>query len=130
MDDLGWHPIWHVVEKLVSDSYHIHHCLDNSRTDKKHASHLSVYPEQLFPFKPINDPDNCYGQVNVPIGKSSFGEAIKGLKHLKSFCVATNFSHVEEDFHRPSLQELNEELNLFPWAHMGNISLSNFWVIL
>ena len=51
-----------MVEKLVGGSYIIHHCLDESRTDKEHASQFSVYPEQLVPFKPI-------GVLTIIMGK-------------------------------------------------------------
>ena len=86
---------WRVTKKIDSGLYRIRHCLGESRTDKKHGYQLSVYPEQLVPFEPVDRSYNRFGQINVPIGKTYSEEAnIRRFEPTKPFKVPTNYSHV------------------------------------
>ena len=90
-----------MVEKLDNGSYCycICYCLNETRTDRKDVSHLSIYPEQLVPYEPVDRPGNCSGQINVSIGKLPFIEAIiKGFGPTKPFRVPANYSHVKKEF--------------------------------
>lgn len=111
---------WRVTEVLDGASYKLEHCSHNNRTDKKHASDLTPYPEQLIPFEPVDGADNRYGQIHMPIGKTPFAEAgIQGFKPPQPFKVSSNFLTVGDfkDFHWPTLSELNDELDPFPWSN-------------
>ena len=69
-----------------------------------------------MPFEPVDGPDNRFGQINVPIGKTPFAEAgIRGFEPTKPFKIPVNYSHVLESFYWPTVQELDDEINPFPW---------------
>ena len=64
----------------------------------------------------MDGPDNRFGQINVPTGKIPLAEAsIQGFEPTKRFKVPANYIHVKVHFYWPSLQDLNKELNTFPW---------------
>jgi len=117
---------WRVVEVLDGASYGLKHCLHEKRFDKKHACDLSPYPDQLIPFQPVDGADNRYGQLHKPIQANPFSDAgIKGFEPPQPFkqadgspAVTASFLTVgtPQDFHWPSLAELNDELRPFPWA--------------
>jgi hypothetical protein len=110
---------WRVIEKLAGGLYRIEHCHTKGRFDKKHASKLSPYPLELVPFEPIDGPDNRFGQIFRPIGANPFKEAgINGYDPASPFRSATHFltPHESEEFYWPSLSELNEECQPFPWS--------------
>ena len=58
---------WKVVAILDGASYELEHTKPPNRKDKKHASNLSPQPIELIAFKPMDGPDNCYGQLHKPI---------------------------------------------------------------
>jgi hypothetical protein len=110
---------WRVIEKLDGGSYRIEHCHLKGRFDKKHASMLFPYPLELIPFEPVDGPDNRFSQIFRPIGKQPFIDAgIKGFTPPQPFKVPTNFAapHQQEEFYWPTLSELNDECQPFPWA--------------
>jgi hypothetical protein len=63
--------LWRVLESLHGGSYSLEHCLHPKRTEKKHASDLTLYPPELVPFKPVDGANTCYGQLYHPIGENS-----------------------------------------------------------
>jgi hypothetical protein len=109
---------WRIIESLKGASYAIEHCLKPSRKEKKHASDLTPYPPELIPFQPIDGADNCYGQIYKPIGEHPFKEAgLKGFEPPQPFRVPVQFATVgdPDTFRWPSLAELDDELEPFPW---------------
>jgi hypothetical protein len=109
---------WKIVEKLDGASYKIEHCHSAGRTEKKHASMLSPFPLELVPFEPVDGPDNRFGQLFRPIGETPYKEAgIKGFTPPQPFKLPANFASGPDasDFYWPSLSELNEEMQPFPW---------------
>ena len=76
---------WIIVSKLKGSSYELKH-KDTGAMDKRHAAHLSPYPDQLLPFMPVDEPDNRYGQIHSPIQKNPYMNAgIKGFKPPQPF---------------------------------------------
>ena len=79
---------------------------------------LSPYPLELIPFEPVDGPDNRFGQIHRPIGKTPFIDAgIKGFTPIQPFLAPAAFASAEasNDFHWLSVSELNDELFPFPW---------------
>ncbi len=108
---------WKIIEPLKDALYAIEHCLTPTGKEKKHTSDLTPYPLELIPFEPINSTDTQYGQLYKPIGTNPFKEAgVKGFSPPSPFQVAHHCLNVGDykDFHRPSLAELNDKLDLFP----------------
>jgi hypothetical protein len=66
---------WKVVAILDGLLYEMEHTKFPNRKDKKHASNLSPYPAELIAFKPMDGPDNRYGQLHKPISATKFNEA-------------------------------------------------------
>ena len=60
---------------LDGASYELKHAKPPNRKDRKHASDLSPYPAKLIAFKPMDGPDNHYGQLHKPISATTFNEA-------------------------------------------------------
>ena len=56
---------WIIMSKLKGSSYEIKH-KDSNVISKRHAAHLSPYPDQLLPFMPVDGPDNRFGQIHTP----------------------------------------------------------------
>jgi hypothetical protein len=114
---------WKVTSVLPGASYELEHCENAGRKDKKHAADLSPYPPELIPFQPVDGADTRYGQLYKPITAHPFKEAgLKGFTPRQPYQLAT--SHLAQiqpgnDFHWPSLSELNEELTPFPWSNDG-----------
>ena len=107
---------WRVIEASPGGSYKIEHCFDQNRVDKKHASHLSVYPLELVNFEPVDGPDNRYGQLRRPIAKSPFEAAgLKGFTPLKVFSAEAHYFAVQEAFRWPTCQEMDADMDPFPW---------------
>ena len=110
---------WRITAKSDGASYELADCLQKSKTDKKHAADLSPYPEQLSAFEPVDGADNQYSQLYKRIGKHPFIEAgLKGFNLAEPFKLASTFVRAgrHTDFHWPSLSELNDELNPYPWT--------------
>ena len=109
---------WRVIEKLDGASYRIVHCLTKDRFEKKHASDLYPYPLELVPFEPVDGPDNRYSQLWRPISKQPYVDAgVKGFEPLQPYKLPANFADIAQDpeLHWPSLQELIDEMEPFPW---------------
>jgi hypothetical protein len=108
---------WQILEALHGGLYSIEHCHNKKQRDKKHATDLTPYPQELIPFAPINGADTGYGQLHKPIGEHPFKEAgIKGFTPPSPFQVPTGYLDVGVgDFHWPMLAELNNKLDSFPW---------------
>jgi hypothetical protein len=107
---------WRIVERLSGASYRIEHCLSPNRFDKKHASDLSPYPLELVPFQPVDGCDNRFSQIWRPIGKNPFAEAgLQGFDPSPPFRLPAHLADVHSEFEWPSVGELNDELQPFPW---------------
>jgi hypothetical protein len=109
---------WRIVKSLPGASYEIELCRKPSRCDKKHAADLSPYPPELIPFEPLDSADNRYGQLHKRIGISPYKEAgIEGFIPPRPFQIASHYLTKGDyrDFHFPTLAELNDEMNPFPW---------------
>ena len=110
---------WRITAKSAGASYELAHELHKTKTDKKHAADLCPYPEQLSAFEPVDGPDNQYSQLYKRIGEHPFIQAgLKGFGPAEPFKLASNFVRAghHTDFHWPSLSELNNELNPYPWT--------------
>ena len=64
---------WVINAKLKGGSYEIK-SVDDGAICKRHAAHLSPYPDQLLPFLPVDGPDKQLGQINSPHSKRSIYE--------------------------------------------------------
>jgi hypothetical protein len=108
---------WRILEALHGGLYSIEHCHNKKQRDKKHAADLTPYLQELIPFAPIDGANTHYGQWHKPIGEHPFKEAgIKGCTPPLPFQVPTGYLDVGVgDFHWPTLAELNNELDPFPW---------------
>ena len=79
---------------------------------------MSAYPLPLVPFEPVDGPDNQYSQFNRPIGKEPYIQAgLKGFEPIQPIKLASHYTSIStaDEFYWPSLSELNEEMNPFPW---------------
>lgn len=109
---------WRIIEQLDGSSYRIEFCATPGRMDKKRAADLFPYPLELVPFEPVDGCDNQFSQIWRPIGKLPFAEAgLKGFLPSKPFKAPASFADVplDGDFYWPSLAELNDEIQPFPW---------------
>ncbi len=71
---------WRIVRSLPGASYELEFATDPKWTEKKHASDLAPFPQELIPFKPVDGPDNRYSQLYKGFGPSPYKEAgIKGF---------------------------------------------------
>jgi hypothetical protein len=97
--------------------YSIEHCHNEKQQDKKHAADLTPYPQELISFAPTNGADTRYGRLHKSIGKHPFKEAgIKGFTPPSPFQVPTGYLDVGVgDFDWPTLAELNNKIDPFPW---------------
>jgi len=74
----------------------------------------------LIPFEPVDGADTRYGQLYRPIGANPFKEAgLKGFKPPTPFQVPRHFLDVGyfKDFRWPTLSELNDDLDPYPWRN-------------
>jgi hypothetical protein len=74
----------------------------------------------LIPFEPVDGADTRYGQLYRPIGANPFKEAgLKGFEPPTPFQVALHFLDVGDfkDFRWPTLSELNDDLDPYPWRN-------------
>ena len=102
---------WIVTAKLKGSSYEIKH-RDSGTMSKRHAAHLSPYPDELLPFLPVDGPDNQYGQIHMPMKKSPYQNAgLKGFEPHNPYKVAAHaVTHSDDnDIKFPTLAELNAE---------------------
>ena len=103
---------WVIRRKLRGSSYEIEH-VESKNIGKRHAAHLSPYPDQLLPFLPVDGSDNVYGQLNSPITKDPYLNAgLKGFQPNqthKSYALPAIPDKGDEDLHFPTLAELNAE---------------------
>jgi hypothetical protein len=109
---------WCVIQALPDASYKLKFALNTKQKDKKHASDLCPYPAKLIPFEPLDGADNHYSQLYKLIGPSPYKEAgIKGFTPPQPLRAAAHFATMGNfhDFHFPTLSELNNEFNPFPW---------------
>ena len=107
---------WVITAKLKGSSYEIRH-KSSGVFSKRHAAHISPYPDQLLPFMPVDGPDNRFGQLHTPIQKDPYINAgLKGFAPTQPFKIATAISAMQplDDIKFPSLAELNA--NCFQWA--------------
>jgi hypothetical protein len=75
---------------------------------------------RTFPFQPVDGPDNQYSQLYKPIGNSPYKKAgIKGFKPPQPFAITMHFARRGDfcDFHFPTLSELNNKFEPFPWLN-------------
>jgi hypothetical protein len=71
---------------------------------------------ELVPFKPIDGPDNQYGQLHKPINAKPYKEAgIKGFIPPMPFKPTSQLLTTDQ-FHWLSLSELNNDLFPFHWS--------------
>lgn len=113
---------WRVISKLDGGSYKLQHCVHANKYDKKHAAHMSPYPEQLVPFEPMDGPDNRFSQLYKNIQKNPYEDAgIKGFEPIEPYKLSpTHFVGTHKDgINFPSLQELNDEFRPYPWSYEG-----------
>jgi hypothetical protein len=106
---------WHITASLKGVSYDLDHCSIPNRKMKKHSLDLSLYPLELVPFEPVDGPDNQYCQLHKPINANPYKEAgIKGSIPPMPFKATSQFLTTDQ-FHWPSLPELNDDLLPFHW---------------
>ena len=109
-----WTGPWEITQKLKGSSYEIRH-VNSNQIGKRHAAHLSPFPNELLPFLPVDGPNNAWGQIHTPIQKDPYKRAgIKGFEPPQPFkTVACPALPDQEEIHFPTLAELNAEL--FEW---------------
>jgi len=108
--------------------YELEHTKLPNRKDKTHASNLSPYPAEFILFKPMDRPDNGYGQLHKPISAMSFNEAgmtfneasVHGFIPLSSYRTqdARTLAGLlipYRSFHWPMLSEFNNKLDDELW---------------
>jgi hypothetical protein len=105
------------LEALHGGLYSIEHCHNKKRQGKKHAADHTPYPQELIPFAPTDGANTHFGQLHKPMDKHLFKEAgIKGFTPPSPFQVPTGYLDVGVgDFHWPTLAELNNKWDPFPW---------------
>ena len=106
---------WSITSKLKGSSYGIKH-RDTGIESKRHAAHISPFPDELLPFLPVDGPDNQYGQIHTPMKKNPYQNAgLKGFEPCQPYKTAAAMTlAVEEEIIKfPTLAELNEEC--FEW---------------
>ena len=102
---------WVVTAKLKGSSYEIQN-KSSGVFSKRHAAHISPYPDQLLPFMPIDGPANRFGQLHTPIQKDPYINAgLKGFASTQPFTIATAISAIQslDKIKFPSLAELNTD---------------------
>ena len=75
---------WRILSKLHGSSYEVEH-VQTHRVTKRYAAHLSPFPLEMIPFKPVDGPDNRYGQIYTPMRANLYSDAgIKGLEPYRA----------------------------------------------
>ena len=108
---------WEIVDKLKDGSYSIKHCV-TGQSGKRHAKHLSPFPQELIPLVPVDGPDLRFSESNAPIKENPFSEAsIKGYEPFEPYqeplqpkVLNSNLAD-ESDLHFPTLAELNDKIS-------------------
>ena len=129
---------WIINAKLKGSSYEIKRVEDGA-VSKRHAAHLSPYPDQLLPFLPVDGPDNQFDQIHTPIQKDPYVNAgLKGFKPAQPFemPMANPALPADDVVHFPTLAELNAECfeldegeeDLFSRDNLARICCA-FWTI-
>ena len=107
----AWTGPWIITGKGKGSSYDLDH-VETKVIGKRHAMHLSPFPDELLPFLPVDGPDNQYGQIHAPIRKDPYMNAgLKGFTPPQPFKAAALASMLPDDepIPFPSLTELNDE---------------------
>jgi len=113
---------------LNGASYALEHAKFPNKTDKKHASDLSLYPAKLIAFEPMDGLDTFYGQLYKPISSTALNEYRKsydeacllGFTLLSPYrtpdvCTSTGLLIPERSFRWPTLSDLNNKLDNELW---------------
>ena len=103
---------WKICGKTEGSSYEVEH-VESKKPGKRHAAHLSPYPDELLPFLPMDGPDNVYGQMNTQIKKKPYMNAdVKGFDPPQPHQTASlsSIPADDKDIIFPSLSELNAEM--------------------
>ena len=113
---------WKIIEKMKGGSYKLQLYSNEKRTDKKHASELSIFPQKLIPYPQLAGTDHAYSKINKSITDDPFSEAgIKGYNGYElaqpwqikdstsSFAQCAPTAYLEVDKF-PSIHEMNDEL--------------------
>ena len=106
---------WQICVKGKGSSYQLEH-MDSKKPGKRHAAHLSPYPDELLPFLPVDGPDNQYGQIHTPIKKDPYMNAgLKGFEPIQPHKASSHpaIPSADDQIKFPSLAELNAEC--FEW---------------
>jgi hypothetical protein len=110
---------WRIVKSLPGASYELELASNHSWKDKEHASNLLPYPPELIPFQPLDGVNSRYSQIYKQFGNAPYKEAgIDGFKSPQPFAVPVHFA-CQGDFkyfHFPTLLELNDKFDPFPWV--------------
>jgi len=112
---------WRITKVLDGASYELQHLRHADRKEKKHATDLSPYPEELIAFEPLDGPDNRYGQLHKPISAERFDDAgLHGFLPSNPYRqndedIPSNYLMAKERFKLPSLSDLNDELDKELW---------------
>ena len=114
---------WKIMEKLKGGSYKLQLLNNEKRSDKKHASELSMFPQKLVPLPQLAGTDNTYSQIHKKLSDDPFSEAgIKGYNgydlsqpwQIKDTQIAAFARHIPQAYLQvepfPTLQELNDTL--------------------
>ena len=110
---------WKVCSKAKGSSYILEH-MDTGKPGKRHAAHLSPYPNELLLFMPVDDPSNQYVQMYAPISKDPYNNAgIKGFEACQPYVsfACPVIPSPDEDIQFPLLDELNADC--FEWDKGG-----------
>ena len=108
---------WRITASLDGGSYAITHCRSEKK-DKKHASDLSPYPQELLPLVPLDSSDNQFSQLHKVIQPNPFTEAgIEGYIPPTPYATSQFVSVETGKFHWPTLAELNDECLPPPWRN-------------
>jgi hypothetical protein len=129
---------WKIIEKLSGGSYKLQLQSNPTRTDKKHASELSLFPHKLIPFPQLAGTDNAYSKLHKDFNTDPYSEA--GLKGYDEYNLAQTWQlqnpqmsfakHLPRTHYTvdpfPTLQELNDEMKpQLNNNHHGNMELAN-----
>ena len=122
---------WEVTGIEHGSSYALRHVV-SGKIGKSHAAHLSPFPPQLIPFRPLQGPDNTYGQMNKGFEDNPYKDAsIRGFAPFEPYKEAPSALNLlssnssDPSLHLPTLAELNAEIDDFPEFEQHAISADN-----